>query len=154
MTITIADGRGALWQWDTGRRLRVGSGVDQIHYQNRVLGGSVDVDVGADGTAIIPDELLQDCHTLTAYAYVTDDTGAYTMVQQDFAVRKALLVHPARTARAWTSPVRRSARSSRSLRWMRAGYRLLGVRRICRQAGESTMFRGVHGTMRSSQKVG
>lgn len=21
MTITIADGRGALWQWDTGRRL-------------------------------------------------------------------------------------------------------------------------------------
>ena len=88
MTITIADGRGALWQWDTGRRLRVGSGVEQIHYQNRVLGGSVDVDVGADGTAIIPDELLQDWHTLTAYAYVTDDTGAYTMVQQDFAVHK------------------------------------------------------------------
>lgn len=88
MTITIADGRGALWQWDTGRRLRVGSGVDQIHYQNRVLGGTIDVDVGADGTAIIPDELLQDCHTLTAYAYVTDDTGAYTMVQQDFAVHK------------------------------------------------------------------
>lgn len=88
MTITIADGRGALWQWDTGRRLRVGSGVDQIHYQNRVLGGSVDVDVGDDGTAIIPDELLQDWHTLTAYAYVTDDTGAYTMVQQDFAVHK------------------------------------------------------------------
>ena len=88
MKITIADGRGALWQWDTGRRLRVGSGVDQIHYQNRALGGSVDVDVGADGTAIIPDELLQDCHTLTAYAYVTDDTGAYTMVQQDFAVHK------------------------------------------------------------------
>lgn len=88
MTITIADGRGALWQWDTGRRLRVGSGVDQIHYQNRALGRSVDVDVGADGTAIIPDELLQDCHTLTAYAYVTDDTGAYTMVQQDFIVHK------------------------------------------------------------------
>lgn len=88
MTITIADGRGALWQWDTGRRLRVGSGVEQIHYQNRALGGSVDVDVGTDGTAIIPDELLQDCHTLTAYAYVTDDTGAYTMVQQDFVVHK------------------------------------------------------------------
>ena len=88
MTITIADGRGALWQWDTGRRLRVGSGVEQIHYQNRALGGSVDVDVGTDGTAIIPDELLQDWHTLTAYAYVTDDTGAYTMVQQDFAVYK------------------------------------------------------------------
>lgn len=88
MTIVIADGRGALWQWDTGRRLRVGSGVEQIHYQNRALGGSVDVAVGTDGTAVIPDELLHDCHTLTAYAYVTDDTGAYTMVQQDFAVHK------------------------------------------------------------------
>lgn len=88
MTITIADGRGALWQWDTGRRLRVGSGVEQIHYQNKCFGRSVDVDVGDDGTAIIPDELLQDYHTLTAYAYVTDDTGAYTMVQQDFAVHK------------------------------------------------------------------
>ena len=88
MEITIADGRGALWQWDTGRRLRVGSGVEQVNYQNRVLGGTLDVDVGADGTAIIPDELLQDWHTLTVYAYVTDDTGAYTMVQQDFAVHK------------------------------------------------------------------
>ena len=88
MKISIADGRGALWQWDTGRRLRVGSGVDQIHYQNRALGRSVDVDIDTDGTAIIPDELLQDSHTLTAYAYVTDDTGAYTMVQQDFIVHK------------------------------------------------------------------
>ena len=88
MTITIADGRGALWQWDTGRRLRVGSGVEQIHYQNKCFGRSVDVDVGTDGTAIILDELLQDWHPLTAYAYVTDDTGAYTMVQQDFAVHK------------------------------------------------------------------
>ena len=90
MTITIADGRGALWQWDTGRRVKItdGNGVKQIHYQNKCFGRSVDVDVGTDGTAIIPDELLQDWHTLTAYAYVTDDTGAYTMVQQDFAVHK------------------------------------------------------------------
>lgn len=89
MTITIADRRGALWQWDTGRRVRVDdSSVKQVHYQNKCFGRSVDVDVGADGTAIIPDELLQDYHTLTAYAYVTDDAGAYTMVQQDFAVYK------------------------------------------------------------------
>ena len=90
MTITIADGRGALWQWDTGRRVKItdGDGVKQIHYQNRCFGRSVDVDVGDDGTAIIPDELLQDWHPLTAYAYVTDDTGAYTMVQQDFIVHK------------------------------------------------------------------
>ena len=90
MTITIADGRGALWQWDTGRRCKItdGDGVKQVHYQNKCFGRSVDVDVGDDGTAIIPDELLQDWHPLTAYAYVTDDTGAYTMVQRDFAVHK------------------------------------------------------------------
>ena len=90
MTITIADGRGALWQWDTGRRVKItdGDGVKQVHYQNKCFGRSVDVDVGDDGTAIIPDELLQDYHTLTAYAYVTDDTGAYTMVQRDFIVHK------------------------------------------------------------------
>ena len=90
MTITIADGRGALWQWDTGRRVKItdGDGVKQVHYQNKCFGRSVDVDVGDDGTAIIPDERRQDWHPLTAYAYVTDDTGAYTMVQQDFAVHK------------------------------------------------------------------
>lgn len=90
MTITIADGRGALWQWDTGRRVKItdGDGVKQIHYQNRCFGCSVDVDVEDDGTAIIPDELLQDYHTLTAYAYVTGDKGGYTKVQQDFAVYK------------------------------------------------------------------
>lgn len=89
MTITIADGRGALWQWDTGRRVKItDGGVKQIHYQNRCFGRSVDVDVGDDGTAIIPDELLQDWHTLTAYAYVTDDAGGYTKVQVNFAVHK------------------------------------------------------------------
>lgn len=90
MTITLADGRGALWQWDTGRRVKItdGDGVKQIHYQNRCFGCSVDVDVEDDGTAIIPAELLQDWHPLTAYAYITDDTGAYTMVQQDFIVHK------------------------------------------------------------------
>lgn len=90
MTIVIADGRGALWQWDTGRRVKIvgGAGVKQIHYQNNCFDRSVDVDVEDDGTAIIPDELLQDYYRLTAYAYVTDDTGAYTMVQQDFPVYK------------------------------------------------------------------
>lgn len=90
MTITIADGRGALWQWGTGRRVKItdGDGVKQVHYQNKCFGRSVDVDVGDDGTAIIPDELLQDWHPLTAYAYVTDDAGGYTKVQVDFAVHK------------------------------------------------------------------
>ena len=87
MKITIADGRGALWQWDTGRRLRVGSGVEQIHYQ-------------------------------------TDDTGAYTMVQQDFIVHKRAkpagyvytptdqMTLIARLAAAWTWTSAQTARPS------------------------------------------
>ena len=62
--------------------------MKQVHYQNRYFGTTTDVDVAADGTAAIPDELLQHSGTLTAYAYVQDSTGAYTMVQQDFAVHK------------------------------------------------------------------
>lgn len=110
MTITIADGRGALWQWDTGRRVKItdDGGVKQIHYQNRCFGRSVDVDVEDDGTAIIPDELLQDYHTLTAYAYATDDAGGYTKVQQDFAVYKRearrVYVHPDRPDDAADDP--------------------------------------------------
>lgn len=89
MTITIADGRGALWQWDTGRRVKVdGAAVKQVHYQNRCFGTTTAVDVAADGTAAIPDEMLQDWHPITVYAYTTDGTGAYTMVQQDFVVHK------------------------------------------------------------------
>ena len=65
-----------------------GAAVKQVHYQNRYFGTTTDVDVAADGTAAIPDELLQHSGTLTAYAYVQDSTGAYTMVQQDFAVHK------------------------------------------------------------------
>ena len=49
MTITIADGRGALWQWDTGRRLRVGSGVEQIHSQKAKLDG---IERGANKTTV------------------------------------------------------------------------------------------------------
>ena len=89
MTLELADGRGALWQWDTGRRVKVdGAAVKQVHYQNRCFGTTTDVDVAADGTAAIPDEMLQDWHPITVYAYTTDGTGAYTMVQQDFVVRK------------------------------------------------------------------
>lgn len=99
MTITIADRRGALWQWDTGRRLRVGSGVDQIHYQNRALGCSVDVDVGADGTAIIPDELLQDCHTLTATVSPADASNK-TVTWESSAPTVASVVNGVVTALA------------------------------------------------------
>lgn len=91
MKIEIADGRGALWQWDTGRRVKItdGTGVSQIHYQHSCLGRSMDVDVEDDGTAIIPDELLQDWHPLTAYAHVADDTIAgYTNAQVDFVVHR------------------------------------------------------------------
>lgn len=92
MTIIIADGRGALWQWDTGRRLRVGSGVEQIHYQNRALGGSADVDVGADGTGrydmlhikVVDGYQMQLLHTRSQNA-----SNAFGVMQQDVAAANA-----------------------------------------------------------------
>lgn len=52
MNITIADGRGALWQWDTGRRLRVADGYIQYStdggstWQNLIAVADLE---GADG---------------------------------------------------------------------------------------------------------
>lgn len=76
MTITIADGRGALWQWDTGRRLRVGSGVEQIHYQNRALGNSVDVDVGTDGKMLSSSGVISDNPSFVTTGFIPFDGGA------------------------------------------------------------------------------
>lgn len=36
MTITIADGRGALWQWDTGRRVKITDGVGVKQYTTKI----------------------------------------------------------------------------------------------------------------------
>lgn len=38
-TIKIADGRGELYQWDTGRKVVIDDeSIKQVHYQNRFYG--------------------------------------------------------------------------------------------------------------------
>ena len=45
--LALNDGRSELWQWDTGRKLTVDADCSQVHFSNKVLGRSVDVDVVA-----------------------------------------------------------------------------------------------------------
>lgn len=86
MAITLTDGRGELYQWDTGRTLTVDDAtVTQVHFQNREYGRTIDVDV-KDGTAIIPDVLLQKPGELRVFAFVTSDDGNYTKVERVFDV--------------------------------------------------------------------
>jgi hypothetical protein len=66
-TIKLADGRGELYQWDTGRKVVIDDeSIKRVHYQNRFYGRTIDVDV-YDGAAIIPDQLLQSFAPLVVF---------------------------------------------------------------------------------------
>lgn len=82
MAMTLTDGRGELYQWDTGRTLTVNDAtVTQVHFQNRAYGRTIDVDV-KDGTAIIPDELLQKAGELRVYAFSGTAESGFTKVER------------------------------------------------------------------------
>lgn len=85
--LTLNDGRNELYQWDTGRKLSVAVECNQVHYSNKVLGRSVDVDV-VDGVAIIPDILLQTDRELTAWAFVGTPENGYTKISKTFKVNR------------------------------------------------------------------
>ena len=87
MTITIADGRSELWQWDTARTLAVDADCSQVHFSNKVFGRSIDVDV-VDGTAIIPDVLLQTDKDLNVWAFVGTAKNGYTKISKTFKVNR------------------------------------------------------------------
>lgn len=85
--LTLNDGRDELWQWDTGRKLTVDADCSQVHFSNKVFGRSVDVDV-VDGTAEIPDVLLQVDKELIAWAFVGTAENGYTKTSKVFKVNK------------------------------------------------------------------
>lgn len=85
MGIEIQDGRGAFYQWDTGRKLAVDDGAEQVHFQNREHGTTVDVDV-VDGVAAVPDILLQAARPLRVFAYIEEEGGCYTKLERVFEV--------------------------------------------------------------------
>lgn len=83
--IKLADGRGHLYQWDTGRQVECDA--EQVHFSNHHYGTSIDVDV-KDGKATIPNQLLTSAIPLKAWAWVKDNSGEYTKEEQIFSVAK------------------------------------------------------------------
>lgn len=87
-TIKLADGRGELYQWDTGRKVVIDDEtIKKVHYQNRFYGRTIDVDV-LDGTAIIPDQLLQSFAPLVVFAWAGSAEDGYTKIEKTFEVHK------------------------------------------------------------------
>lgn len=87
-TIKLADGRGELYQWDTGRKVVIDDeSIKQVHYQNRFYGRTIDVDVSG-GFAIIPDQLLQSFAPLVVFAWAGSDEDGYTKIGKTFEVHK------------------------------------------------------------------
>ncbi len=88
MTLELEDGRGELFQWDTGRIVELSEdGVSQVHFTSseKVTNIPYSVEV-KNRKAAIPDELLQTPGKLIAYAWVSDNQGGYTKVQVNFPV--------------------------------------------------------------------
>jgi hypothetical protein len=83
--IKLADGRGSLYQWDTGRQVECDA--EQVHFSNHHYGTSIDVDV-QNGKATIPNQLLTSATPIKAWAWVTDSNGEYTKEEQIFIVAK------------------------------------------------------------------
>ncbi|WP_418634705.1 hypothetical protein [Segatella sp.] len=83
--IKLADGRGSLYQWDTGRQVECDA--KQVHFSNHHYGTSIDVDV-QNGKATIPNQLLTSATPIKAWAWVKDSNGEYTKEEQIFIVAK------------------------------------------------------------------
>ena len=84
--MTLTDGRGDLYQWDTGRTLTVDDAtVTQVHFQNRAYGRTIDVDVN-NSVAIIPDEILQKPGDLRVYAFSGTAESGFTKVERVFNI--------------------------------------------------------------------
>lgn len=87
-TIKLADGRGELYQWDTGRKVVIDDeSIKRVHYQNRFYGRTIDVDVSG-GFAIIPDRLLQSCAPLVVFAWSGNPDDGYTKIEKTFEVNR------------------------------------------------------------------
>lgn len=83
----LDDGRSELWQWDTSRKLKLDDDCTQVHFSNKLLGRSVDVDV-VEKVAIIPDFLLQSDNDLKVWAFSGTPENGYTKIEMTFKVNR------------------------------------------------------------------
>lgn len=83
----LKDGRDELWQWDTGREISIDAECSQVHFGRGIYGRTIDVDV-VDGSAKIPDILLQSADDLHCYGYIGSDADGYTKIEKVFKVNK------------------------------------------------------------------
>lgn len=87
MTISVIDG--ALYQWDTGRKIRItprtGQSVDFVHYSNGMV-----AEVSADGSGVIapiPNILLQTAQNFTVYTVIVSADGTRTIYDCTLPIR-------------------------------------------------------------------
>lgn len=84
--IKIKDGRGELYQWDTGSVLTVGDGIDEVHFARSPMGRSITVPV-VSGEAKVEDVLLQTAGKLFVWGFVGSAEDGYTKLEREFTVR-------------------------------------------------------------------
>lgn len=83
---------GPLYQWDTNQVLDVNGdlmeedGQRYVHYKMATQGAIYSVAVSDEGTAAIPNILLQNSGELVAYAYILDGKTGKTLVEERFNI--------------------------------------------------------------------
>ena len=85
--LTLNDGRKELYQWDTGRTATVDIECDVVHFANLKYGESLAVEVKG-GEVSVPNKLLTSGASIYCWAFVIDESGAYTKMEQAFDVIK------------------------------------------------------------------
>ena len=85
--LTLNDGRKELYQWDTGRTATIDIECEAVHFANLKYGESLAVEVKA-GEVSIPNKLLTSGAPLYCWAFVKDESGAYTKKEQALDVVK------------------------------------------------------------------
>jgi hypothetical protein len=84
--IRLGDGRGCLYQWDTGRTATVEGDCDEVHFSNAKFADSLRVKV-VDGAVRIPDELLQSGLDLYCWCFFGTCECGYSQVEVKFEVK-------------------------------------------------------------------
>lgn len=82
---------GELWQWDTGRQVKItpaeGKEITEVHFYNGVGVEGYVTELFSD-TVYIPDECLQSASGLFVYAAFVDESGRRTVEKETFGVKK------------------------------------------------------------------